>query len=99
MRLVPEELRARLYRTEDADASTSCSNLSEDGLKPKPKHKSNKQRNTWKVKVGYYGSPLRGYAWQKEEPEKTVEGLLEQALSSLIDKPVISCAGECNRTQ
>ena len=97
LKLVPEELRDRLYCRKDADASSSAPAapaVRASGLKSKQRQPT--QRNTWMVKIGYYGTPLVGYAWQKEEPERTVEGLLQQALSSMIDKLVVSCAGGCN---
>lgn len=55
-----------------------------------------KSRTTWACSIAYYGPSFRGYAWQAHEPERTVQGLLEEAIKPLLlgrHALVLNCAG------
>ncbi|KAG8469158.1 hypothetical protein KFE25_007676 [Diacronema lutheri] len=53
-------------------------------------------RTTWACSLAYYGPQFCGYAWQRDDPGRTVQGALERAIEPLLGgrhAAVLSCAG------
>ena len=43
------------------------------------------RRQTWALRVAYFGPAFRGFAWQRDCPTDTVAGRLQAALTPLLD--------------
>ena len=51
-------------------------------LTPTLVHES--RRQTWALRVAYFGPAFRGFAWQRDSPLETVAGRLQEALTPLL---------------
>lgn len=64
-------------------------------LPAEPPRYSHRPRTTWAMRVAYFGPAFRGYAWQREFPDETVDGCLDAALKPLLDGKAsrLACSG------
>ena len=63
------------------------------------KYKRQKERNTYRAQIAYYGTPFQGYSWLKGG-EKTIEGVLQEKLSTLDPERktwAVNCSGRTDR--